>query len=48
MSKISIQIPEELRIKLKVIALEQNITLNEVIVRAIKLKLKELKNDGSF
>ena len=30
------------------IALEENITLNEVIVRAIKLKLKELQNDGSL
>jgi predicted HicB family RNase H-like nuclease len=45
MTKVTISITEELRKKLKVIALEQNITLNEVIVRAIKLKLKELEND---
>jgi predicted HicB family RNase H-like nuclease len=48
MTKISIQINEELRKKLKVIALEKNITLNEVIVRAIKLKLQELEYDRSF
>jgi predicted HicB family RNase H-like nuclease len=48
MSKLTIYIDEDLRKKLKVIALKQNITLNEVIVRAIKLKLKELENDGSF
>ncbi len=48
MSKLTIFINEDLREKLKVIALEENITLNEVIVRAIKLKLKELQNDGSL
>jgi predicted HicB family RNase H-like nuclease len=48
MSKLTIYINEDLREKLKVIALEQNITLNEVIVRAIKLKLKELENDRSL
>ena len=48
MSKLTIYIDEDLREKLKAIALEENITLNEVIVRAIKLKLKELENDRSF
>jgi predicted CopG family antitoxin len=48
MTKLTISITEDLREKLKAIALEENITLNEVIVRAIKLKLKELENDRSF
>jgi len=48
MTKLTISITEALRKQLKAIALEQNITLNEVIVRAIKLKLKELQNDGSL
>jgi predicted HicB family RNase H-like nuclease len=48
MTKLTISITEALRKQLKVIALEQNITLNEVIVRAIKLKLKELENDRSL
>ena len=48
MTKISINLDIHLIEKLKRIAIEQNITLNEVIIRALKLKLQELEYDRSF
>jgi NRPS condensation-like uncharacterized protein len=48
MTKVTIQIDKYLFKQLKLIARQHNLTINEVIVIALKEKLKELEDDRSF